>query len=382
MNVYEGRNKMTVAETFAVNMRQRRLSLGITQKQLGQMLGYSEKSVSKWESGEAVPPSVLLPALAGILRISIDDLFYSESEPLYYLGIDGGGTKTEFLLVDKSGAEIKSIILGESNPVDVGISKTFEVLEKGIYEVCQGVPLNKVSVFAGVAGGITGDNQKKIAAFLESFHFCKSANDSDAKNAVVAALEDANGIAVILGTGDIAFTQNNGTFYRTGGFGYLFDTGGSGYSIGRDAILSCLRAEEQGREETVLSVKLKEHYKTDSLLGHLSELYEGSKKYIASAVCVVFDAFNEGDETALEILERNFEAVSQLIVDASRDIEGENVRVCLVGSLSKNKCVVTMIDKHLDALANGRKFNISVCTKPPVMGALRLAGYKEKMKNA
>lgn len=373
---------MTVSEIFAVNMRQLRKSLGITQKQLGQLLGYSEKSVSKWESGEAVPPSILLPSLAGALRTSIDELFYAESEPLYYLGIDGGGTKTEFLLVDKSGLVIKNIVLSESNPVDVGIDKTFEVLEKGIYESCEGIPFNKVSVFAGISGGITGDNQKKIASFLEGFHFCKFANDSDAKNAVKTALEDDDGIAVILGTGDIAFTQIDCKMHRTGGFGYLFDAGGSGYAIGRDAILYCLKAEEQGKKDSILYNKIKAHYKTENLLDFLSALYEGGKKLIASSANAVFDAFNEGDKASAEILERSFEAVAQLIVDASRDISDKNIRVCLVGSVAKNNGVVSMIERHLEEISSDKKYNISVCTKQPVVGALRLAGFKEDIKNA
>lgn len=373
---------MTVAEVFSSNMRQRRISLGITQKQLGTMLGYSEKSVSKWESGKAVPPSVMLPVLSSALRISIDDLFHGESEPLYYFGIDGGGTKTEFLLVDKTGRVIKNIISCESNPVDVGINKTFEVLEKGIYEACQGIPLNKVSVFAGIAGGITGDNQKKIASFFDNFHFCKSANDSDSKNAVVAALEDDDGIAVILGTGDIAFTKKNGKLFRTGGFGYLFDTGGSGYSIGRDAILFCLRAEEQGEEEGTLSARIKVHYKTDNLLGYLSDLYDGGKRLIASSASVVFDAFKDGDKAASDILERNFEGVAQLIIDASRNIDSKNIRVSFVGSVSENKSVVPMIQKHLGRLAKDKKYTVSVCTKRPVTGTIRLAGFKEEIKNA
>ena len=100
---------MTVSESFSVNLRQRRLSLGLTQKQLGYMLGYSEKSVSKWESGETVPPSILLPALSGILRVSIDDLFNHEHQ-ICFLGIDGGGTKTELVLTYSNQKVIRTLL--------------------------------------------------------------------------------------------------------------------------------------------------------------------------------------------------------------------------------------------------------------------------------
>ena len=73
---------------------------GLTQKQLAEKLGYTEKSISKWESGESVTPSVLLPKLSTLLRVSIDELLSDKAETANYLGVDGGGTKTEFLLCD------------------------------------------------------------------------------------------------------------------------------------------------------------------------------------------------------------------------------------------------------------------------------------------
>ena len=53
----------------------------------------------------------------------------------YLLGIDGGGTKTEFLLSDLNGNEIKRLFLGGSNPVNIGIENTLAVLEKGIKQI-------------------------------------------------------------------------------------------------------------------------------------------------------------------------------------------------------------------------------------------------------
>lgn len=47
---------------------------GYTQEQLAQALGISGQAVSKWETGKGLPDTALLPALAGILEISIDRL--------------------------------------------------------------------------------------------------------------------------------------------------------------------------------------------------------------------------------------------------------------------------------------------------------------------
>ena len=75
------------------------------------------------------------------------------TQGIFLLGIDGGGTKTEFLLTDSVGNEIKRLFLGGSNPVNKGIENTFGVLNEGITKICDGLDFGEISAFAGIAGG-------------------------------------------------------------------------------------------------------------------------------------------------------------------------------------------------------------------------------------
>ena len=95
-----------IAKNFAENLRARRRALGLTQRELGERLGYSEKAISKWEGGNSMPPAWILPELASHLGVTVDELLSERGEIAYYLGIDGGGTKTEFLLADAEGNTI------------------------------------------------------------------------------------------------------------------------------------------------------------------------------------------------------------------------------------------------------------------------------------
>lgn len=368
---------MTVEEIFALNLKRARKAAGLTQKALAERIVYSEKSVSKWEKGAAVPPGALLPLLADALRVPIDSLFESAQSPAYYLGIDGGGTKTDFLLADEEGRTCGALTLEGCNPVDVGLEKTCDVLARGINEVTKGVALRKISAFAGIAGGITGGNREKIAAFLAGFPFARCANGSDAENALAAALGDTDGIVVILGTGDIAYTRVRGKQHRTGGFGYLFDPGGSGYAIGRDGILSALADEQHGRASR-LCRKIKAHYGTDDLCGSLSRLYDGGKALIASACPAVFSAANEGDAAAQRILDANMFAAASLIADASRFLDGQNVLAVLTGSVAAADGVTERIAAHLKTLDGKKTYTLSVLKKRPVTGALINAGLKKE----
>lgn len=361
------------SEAFAKNLKERRRELGYTQKELADLIGYSEKSISKWESGAVIAPSAVLPLLAKKLGTSIDSLLSESSDQRYYLGIDGGGTKTAFALADSDGNVLYKTTLGGSNPVDIGIERTCEILADGIETVCASIPYSKIHVFAGISGGITGDYKVRIRTFLENYGFASADNGSDAENAVALALGRGEGTAVIMGTGSIAFSRHNGRLIRNGGYGYLFDDGGSGFAIGRDAIIAALNFEEGRGEKTVLLKKLKESLGYDKLIDSLGTLYKGGKRTTASFVPIVFSAFKEGDGVAARIIDQNMCAIARLIENAPSDAEGK-VRVVLVGGIvNEIELLLPLITKYLK---DASKYDISANTGAPIYGALMLAGLE------
>jgi tellurite methyltransferase len=65
---------MTMRKILAGNIARYRKEQGLSQDALGEKLGITFKAVSKWETGQAIPDTVLLPELARILNISVDKL--------------------------------------------------------------------------------------------------------------------------------------------------------------------------------------------------------------------------------------------------------------------------------------------------------------------
>ncbi len=65
--------------SFAKNLRRFRLEKGMTQEQLAEELGISPQSVSRWECGNTMPDVMLLPKLARIYGVTVDDLFREDS---------------------------------------------------------------------------------------------------------------------------------------------------------------------------------------------------------------------------------------------------------------------------------------------------------------
>jgi len=65
---------------FASNLIRLRQSAGLTQAELGEKINYSDKSISKWERGEAIPDAFVLKQLAAIFKVTVDDLLTSHDE--------------------------------------------------------------------------------------------------------------------------------------------------------------------------------------------------------------------------------------------------------------------------------------------------------------
>lgn len=145
-----------ITQAFGRNLRQARKNAGLTQLDLAEMLGYSAKAVSKWESGECVAPAVLLPRLAKCLHTDINSLMRLSEGISCYVGIDGGGTKTEFLLAESKGEILDRVVLSGCNPNDIGLSACFEILKQGLSKLCGELERDQISLFAGIAGCSSG----------------------------------------------------------------------------------------------------------------------------------------------------------------------------------------------------------------------------------
>ena len=291
----------------------------------------------------------------------------------YFLGIDGGGTKTEFALADGGGKILSRVILGASNPNDVGFDETKRLLTEGVSRLLGQIPLECVSVYAGLAGCSSAENMPRINEFLSTFGFGRYQNDNDAKNAVAAALGREDGIMVIMGTGSIAYAQREGQLFRIGGYGYLFGDEGSGFALGRDAILAALQQEDGSGKPTLLYDYVRELCGGQTVLSKIDLFYSEGKKEIARYAPLVFKGYQEGDAVAKEILLKNLGAIAGLIKGGAKKLEEKRIGVVLCGGLTAQAEILLPLLMELTKDA-GKDFSFSVCQRAPVYGALLLAG--------
>lgn len=291
----------------------------------------------------------------------------------YFLGIDGGGTKTAFALTDADGNLLATATLGASNPNDIGLDATCALLKSGIDKVTEGYDLAEISCFAGIAGAATGENAARITEFLTSLGFARAECQSDLALSLAACLGDQDGIAVIMGTGSVAYAQCGGQILRAGGYGYLLGDAGSGFALGQGAILAALQAEDGSGAPTLLRNMVILQCGKACVLDALADFYHGGKAEIAQYAPLIFEAHAKGDSVASEILTRNIRAIANLIRAIANRMGQNHVPIVLCGGLTAQGAVILPLLQN--ALVNdSRTYSLSISKTAPIAGALYLAG--------
>jgi len=165
----------------------------------------------------------------------------------YYLGIDGGGTKTTCAVGDDS-ALLATATAGASNIVRVGESQARESLRQAVKQACAAAGIAPEQVARVCVGG-SGAARPQLAALIREFlaEILPMPIDvvGDMQIALEAAFDDGPGVIVIAGTGSIAYGRDRqGRTLRAGGWGFAIGDEGSAHWIGRSAVSAILRASD------------------------------------------------------------------------------------------------------------------------------------------
>jgi glucosamine kinase len=166
----------------------------------------------------------------------------------YYLGIDGGGTKTTCAVGDDS-IVLATASAGPSNIVRVGEATTRESLHQAVRQACAaaGIPPSEVSrTCVGGSGAARPELAAIVREFLAEMLSTPVEVVGDMQIALEAAFDEGPGVIVIAGTGSIAYGRDRqGKTVRAGGWGFAIGDEGSAHWIGRAAVIALLGASDQ-----------------------------------------------------------------------------------------------------------------------------------------
>ena len=346
------------------NIRKHRKLLRLTQSELAEKLYITAQNISKWELGQSMPDITNLCLLSELLGVSIDRLLGQgeSSHERVMIAIDGGGTKTEFVLFNENGEILARQLREGSNPNSCGMDASLAALESGIDSLISRVP-NVAAIYGGVAGCAATENRNAFMQFLKkNYPSMKIDIRSDILNVIYSSDCFERCIAVIVGTGSVVYAKNGDSLTRFGGWGYRFDRSCSGYDFGRDAIAAALAEEDGVGPKTLITPMIEE-----AIDGRAKEkfdvLYSMKNERIASFADTVFRAYEMGDAVARSILSRNVAQLVHLIKCAAASTDCGNKVVISGGLTARRDILLEFLHEE------GAFFDFVFPSLPPIYGA-------------
>lgn len=227
-----------------------------------------------------------------------------------FLGVDGGGTKTEFVSIDAGGAVIARAVTGTTYHLEVGVDESVSRLEQGIAEVCGQlgiIPDALRFVFFGLPAygedNVVDPQLHAACGRLLGHERYTCGNDMVCGWAGSLACQD--GINIVAGTGSIGYGERQGKAARIGGWGEVIGDEGSAYWIATQGLALFSRMSDGRAPKDVLYYRIIEALLLDSDLDLCRRIMGGSgmgRSEIAALANVVSAAATDGDIESQAIL--------------------------------------------------------------------------------
>jgi N-acetylglucosamine kinase len=245
----------------------------------------------------------------------------------YFIGVDGGASKTAATVVDEHGKQLGSGLAGASNHLRVGIVEATRNVERAVNGalVEAGIAIKDVEyAYCGIAGSDHPAHREKVIEALRVFfprgNFIV---DTDARIALTGAVGFGAGIVVISGTGSVAFGRNaTGTEGRAGGWGPTLGDEGSGFWIAREGLSAIVRAHDGRGFATSMTDLLCFEYEMcrPDDLPHFVYATETHVDDIARYGKLVIEAAQNGDDVARDILARAGSELAECVLAIARKL--------------------------------------------------------------
>ncbi len=284
------------------------------------------------------------------------------------LGIEGGGTKTAWVLVKGDG-----ILDSGKLPASNLRLTTPEQLAK-IFRALPG-EAGRVGIF--LAGcGTPGDRAQLLRLGREVWPSSRIVVGSDREAGLAACLQAQDGIVVNAGTGSSVTGRRGGRIEKAGGWGHILGDAGGAYFVSIRALRLILREYDLRRGERKFAGEILAALG----LNHFDELVRwvqtAGKTEIASLAPVVFAAAGNGDEAVQEIIEDGAQTLADFTAATAARLLWDAPEVRLMGGLfERQPSYATAFCRALVKLLANAK--ISRCASAPELGAAWLAANKK-----
>ena len=253
------------------------------------------------------------------------------------LGVEGGGTKTGWVLVERDDKELRILAQGRLPPANFRL-ETPDRLRAIFRELPR--EIDRAGIF--LAGcGTSEDRQSLLRLCAEIWPNTKIVTGSDRESGLAAALEHGDGIVVSAGSGSSVTGRRGDKIENAGGWGHILGDTGGGYFLSIQALRLILREYDLHRGEMQFTAKILHALSLNNLDELVRWAQAADKMEIAMLTPVVFEAAASGDARVMEIIEKGAQVLSEYTEAVASRLHLLAPKVVLLGGLFQRDSIYT-----------------------------------------
>lgn len=296
-----------------------------------------------------------------------------------YLGVDGGGTKTMFVLIDPDGHVVAEHQGGTSYYLQIGFDGLHHVLSQGVQAVLATARASAgdiIHAFFGLpAHGEDSEAQGLLDIMPEAVlghrrYVC----GNDMVCGWAGSLAGADGLNIVAGTGSIGYGERRGLKARAGGWGEMFSDEGSAYWIAIQGLNAFTRASDGRAPRGALHAVFKAHFALAIELDICARLMGAeppSRDQVAALSRLVAEAAAAGDPAARAIFDGAGRELADIIDALRRALQfpdGERIPLSYSGGVFQAGNLI-LEPLRAELLKRSRGYDLVSPVLPPSLGA-------------
>lgn len=310
-----------------------------------------------------------------------------------FLGVDGGGTKTAFVLTDTRGRTLARHEAGSSYYIQIGIEALQALLQDGVNAVLGAAGAEPSDVLFAFFGLPAHGEDSQVQPFLDVIPEAilghrRYACGNDMICGWAGSLAGQDGINIVAGTGSIGYGEHQGLAVRGGGWGETFSDEGSAYWIGVQGLNAFSRMADGRQPRGLLHDILTRELDLKTDLDICAYVYARSTRQrdrMAALSRLVARAATQGDPAAVDVFRRAAQELADIVEAIRQRLKyepGERVLLSYSGGVFQSGDLI--LEPFRQRLAvYSPDYRIVAPSFNPAMGAAiyaaRLSGHPFRM---
>src|SRR6266487_2119232 len=288
--------------------------------------------------------------------------------PERILGLEGGGTKTAWVLVERDRDNLCILDQGKLQPSNFRLTAPAR-LRAILGELPKEV--DRVGIF--LAGCAVGEDQQSLSRLCtEIWPSAKIIVGNDRDSGLAAALGHADGIVVNAGSGSSVTGRRGDRIEKAGGWGHILGDAGGGYFLSIQALRLILSVYDLNRGEVQFTTQVLHALSLNNLDELVRWAQTADKMEIAMLVPVVFKAAANGDARVMEIIEEGARCLSEYAEIVATRLRLLAPKVILLGGLFERDSIYTHAFRRR-LKKNLPDARVATAERAPELGAAWLA---------